>query len=208
MKKTLFLVAFLALFVAGCNNQVNEMKNDTESTGKMTEKEAQTIAETTCIKGGEALTSGGTYNPNSKTWWFDANLNSTQPGCNPACVVSEETKTAEINWRCTGLIEPDNTQLTDDETVSDLPEDLNNIIVSLFAEKYPENAGSISIDVTNRTANHARGSVSFAEGMAGGNWLATKIDGNWQLVYDGNGVIPCSLRTEYGFPDEMLTDCA
>lgn len=71
----------------------------------LTEAEARAIAEKSCIKGGEALTTGGTYNANSKTWWFDANLNTTQEGCNPACVVSETTKTAEINWRCTGLIE-------------------------------------------------------------------------------------------------------
>ena len=27
-----------------------------------------------------------------------------KPGCLPACVVSERTKTAEINWRCTGVM--------------------------------------------------------------------------------------------------------
>lgn len=72
---------------------------------KMLEAEAKNIAEKTCVKGGESL-GAGTYNENSKTWWFDANLNSVKEGCNPACVVSEETKTAEINWRCTGLIAP------------------------------------------------------------------------------------------------------
>lgn len=72
----------------------------------MTEADARTVAESSCIKGGEAL-GPGSYNPNSKTWWFDANLNATQPGCNPACVVSEATLTAEINWRCTGLVPPE-----------------------------------------------------------------------------------------------------
>jgi len=57
------------------------------------------------IRGGESL-APGYYNENSKTWWFDANLNATQAGCNPACVVSEDTGQAEINWRCTGLREP------------------------------------------------------------------------------------------------------
>lgn len=71
----------------------------------MTEAEARVIAEKSCIKGGEAL-GAGTYNSNSQTWWYDANLNATRPGCSPACVVSEQTKTAEINWRCTGLIPP------------------------------------------------------------------------------------------------------
>lgn len=71
----------------------------------ITEAQARAIAEASCIKGGEALT-GGTYNEGTKAWWFDANLNATKEGCNPACVVNELTKTAEINWRCTGLIVP------------------------------------------------------------------------------------------------------
>jgi hypothetical protein len=72
---------------------------------KMTETQARVIAQQICIKGGETL-GVGIYNKNSKTWWFDANLNSTRPGCNPACVVNAETKKTEINWRCTGLILP------------------------------------------------------------------------------------------------------
>lgn len=79
----------------------NELK---ELELKLSEGEARTIAEQNCIKGGESLAGDGSYNENSRTWWFDANLNSTQEGCRPACVVSED-KTAEINWRCTGLIQ-------------------------------------------------------------------------------------------------------
>jgi len=71
----------------------------------LSEAEARVIAKKSCIKGGEAL-AAGIYNKNSKTWWYDANLNSTREGCTPACVVSEETKTAEVNWRCTGLNVP------------------------------------------------------------------------------------------------------
>jgi len=69
----------------------------------MTESEAKAIAESSCIKGGEAL-GIGVYNEITKTWWFDANLNTAKKGCNPACVVSEAAKNAEINWRCTGAI--------------------------------------------------------------------------------------------------------
>ncbi len=77
-----------------------------ENKPTFSEAEARAIAEASCIKGGEALGSG-IYNENTKTWWFDANLNATREGCNPACVVDEVTKTAEINWRCTGLIVPE-----------------------------------------------------------------------------------------------------
>ncbi len=71
----------------------------------LTESEARIIAGKSCIKGGEAL-SPGIYNENSKTWWYDANLNAARPGCSPACVVDAVTKKAEVNWRCTGLKEP------------------------------------------------------------------------------------------------------
>ena len=81
--------------------------NTTGNASRFTESQAREIAEESCIKGGEALAEG-TYNQATKTWWFAANLNATREGCNPACVVSEEMKTAEINWRCTGLIAPDN----------------------------------------------------------------------------------------------------
>ncbi|EKE21689.1 MAG: hypothetical protein ACD_7C00154G0008 [uncultured bacterium] len=71
----------------------------------LTQEEAKLIAQNECVKDGE-VTSEGMYNENSKTWWFDANLNVAREGCNPACVVSEETRKAEINWRCIGLREP------------------------------------------------------------------------------------------------------
>lgn len=69
----------------------------------MTEDEARAVAQSTCVKEGEML-GQGMYNENTGTWWFDATLTDTKPGCNPACVVSEDSKTAEINWRCTGLL--------------------------------------------------------------------------------------------------------
>lgn len=85
------------------NLAVCRKKEDGPAGCLMTESAARSIAERTCIKGGGAL-SAGMYNENTKTWWFDANLNSTRRGCNPACVVNDQTGTAEINWRCTGLM--------------------------------------------------------------------------------------------------------
>jgi len=105
-----FMVVLGDIFIYKNYLTVPGQKDNTPRNGTflLTEKEARTIAERSCIKGGEAL-SPGYYNENSKTWWFEANLNATRPGCTPACVVSEETKTAEINWRCTGLQDPNDT---------------------------------------------------------------------------------------------------
>jgi len=42
-------------------------------------------------------------NPATGTWWIDLNIE--KEGCSPACVINVKTKKAEINWRCTGLIQ-------------------------------------------------------------------------------------------------------
>lgn len=44
------------------------------------------------------------YNNETRTWWFETDIE--KEGCNPACVVYEDTGLIELNWRCTGLVEP------------------------------------------------------------------------------------------------------
>lgn len=68
--------------------------------------EAFEIAENSeCVENGHLLDTYS-YNEYTKTWWIDLEMydESIKEGCSPACVVSEETGMAEINWRCTGLI--------------------------------------------------------------------------------------------------------
>lgn len=179
MKKSylIILASMIAFTLSGC------------AAKHLTETDARVIAAKSCIKGGESI-NPGTYNENSKTWWFDAHLKEKKDGCNPACVVTEKTKQAEINWRCTGLIVP-----------------VQDTLKDLFAKKYPKYAETISVKVEKEQGDFARGTVSFEAGKPGGIFLATKINGEWQIVHDGNGQIPCSLST-YKFPADMLADCA
>lgn len=75
---------------------------------QMSIEEARSIAQNTeCTQKGE-LTDSFIYNENSKTWWIDLEMKPEfeNPICSPACVISEDSKSAEINWRCTGLIQP------------------------------------------------------------------------------------------------------
>jgi serpin B len=75
-----------------------------EPNATITIEEAIVVAKNSeCVIDGK-LTDKYFYNSNTRTWWIDLDLK--KDGCSPACVVREETKTAEINWRCTGLIEP------------------------------------------------------------------------------------------------------
>lgn len=52
------------------------------------------------------MTNTSSYNNYTKTWWLD--LDTIKPGCSPACVIYENDSSAEVNWRCTGLIPPEN----------------------------------------------------------------------------------------------------
>jgi hypothetical protein len=70
----------------------------------LTFEEALAIAQNSdCMKEG-TLTDSYVYNANTRTWWLDLEPFMGQKGCNPACVVYEDTRTAEINWRCTGAL--------------------------------------------------------------------------------------------------------
>ncbi|HEC20959.1 MAG TPA: hypothetical protein ENI70_00400 [Candidatus Peregrinibacteria bacterium] len=75
-------------------------------TSALTLEEAIAISQKSeCTEKG-SLTDNYNYNESTKTWWIDLDMNEEfkKEFCNPACVVNEETKTAEINWRCTGLL--------------------------------------------------------------------------------------------------------
>lgn len=262
-KKSIFglaLLLFILISGAGFFYFSNLSKTIvTLNKSKLTESEARNIAQKSCIKGGESL-SIGVYNENSMTWWFDANLNASKEGCNPACVVSESTKTAEINWRCTGLLTDKinkETLCSDDQRGADLcaeiyepvcatvdvqcpkapcdpviqtfsnscvacrnplvesytsgacgsTSDAGSVIQKLFAEKYPKYSDTISINIGQESKDHVRGSISFEPGAPGGIFLAAKIEGEWKIIFDGNGNIPCNL-SKYGFPSNMLSDCA
>jgi len=80
----------------------------------ITREEALIIAQQSsdCSMAG-ILTDEINYNAVTKTWWIDLERmpELEKDGCNPACVVNETTKTAEVNWRCTGLLPG-----TEDET--------------------------------------------------------------------------------------------
>jgi len=82
-------------------------ENESEEPEKLTEEEARAIAlNSSCMEEGNITNATPMYNNITYTWWFETDI--VKEGCMPACVVDEATKTAEINWRCTGLIIPEN----------------------------------------------------------------------------------------------------
>jgi hypothetical protein len=96
-KHILFGLLLVSLLVTGC---AREVCVDKESGAELSLKEAEEIAaKSEC---GDNIKAGHICNDFTGTWWIDLDIE--KPGCSPACVVDVNTKTASINWRCTGLI--------------------------------------------------------------------------------------------------------
>ena len=72
----------------------------------ITLEEAIGIAEAsmTCSNEG-TLTQDAICNSVTGTWWIGLETTIPREGCSPACVVNVNSRTAEVNYRCTGLME-------------------------------------------------------------------------------------------------------
>jgi len=79
-----------------------------------------------------------------------------------------------------------------------------------FANRYNRKLSQISIAIERETDTHARGIVIFQPGGSEntGAFLAVKQEDLWTIVFDGQGVISCEETAKYGFPSEMVEDCA
>ncbi|MBL7148174.1 MAG: hypothetical protein ISS82_05090 [Nanoarchaeota archaeon] len=89
----LILIVVLLVVIKTKNNGSEETCNG------MKLSEAKEIAVAEC---GE-IKENSFCNEGTNTWWIDLELE--KEGCAPACVVNVIDKSAEINWRCSGLIQ-------------------------------------------------------------------------------------------------------
>lgn len=104
-KNFMLILAILAVVLAaGCVEQPDAICSNEAGTAGMSLSKAMQIAEASeCAQEG-TLAATHMCNSITGTWWIDLTPNEPKDGCNPACVVNVATETAEINWRCTGLI--------------------------------------------------------------------------------------------------------
>lgn len=92
------------------------------------------------------------------------------------------------------------TSPTIDET-----ENLKTVIKQLLIQEHGPTANNMVITVSQIVGDYAKGMASESGG--GGIWLATKIGGNWKLIFNGNGIPDCNaLKNAYLFPQEILTN--
>jgi len=183
MKKIFFLLLLVSLISSGCLPQTTS-KNQNQSTGQ--------------------------------------NQNQNQTGlANPASVYCEqqggklETKTDADGGQSGFCIFADGSECEEwsyfraECQLQSEMEDISGEIKQLFIKKYNKPGDEVLVYINQQTNNYARGGVKFGkDGVGeGGIFLVAKVDGKWQLIFDGNGIISCSLLENYNFPKTMVTDC-
>lgn len=80
-------------------------------------------------------------------------------------------------------------------------------IALLLADKYSKSVETTQIKVDQETGNFSKGSVNFTDETGGGIWFAAKTNSGWEIVYDGNGIIPCDSANTYNFPTSIIPVC-
>jgi hypothetical protein len=82
-------------------------------------------------------------------------------------------------------------------------------IKAALEEKHGLKPGEIAVVMDESDGKYATGSVgSVKPGPGGGMWFATKIDGEWKIVWDGNGAVMCSDLIGFeDFPTRLISEC-
>lgn len=103
-KMQIFFAAFLSLILfAGCTGPSGDGAAPPDSGQGMSleERAFEAAAHSSCLDYGN-LTNVSYLNTGTNTYWID--MDTVREGCSPACVVHLDNMSAEVNWRCTGLI--------------------------------------------------------------------------------------------------------
>jgi len=83
---------------------------------------------------------------------------------------------------------------------------IKTTIKQALVAKHGDTANELTITVSKINGDYSSGGASASGG--GGMWFAAKVNGVWQLVWDGNGSILCSDLVFYSaFPSSMIPEC-
>ena len=178
MKRKLFILGSVlilsVLFFSGCAPSMaqptesptvteGEYCSDKNTGVKLSYQEAVEIAQNSeCPEQGQ-LKETRFCNEDTGTWWIDLDID--KPGCMPACVVHVSDKTAEINWRCTGVLPPEGTVEAPD------PVRARDTALAYVIEHYGEQAPAPGLTWTEELTTPERlvGSSTFQ--YTAGDWV-------------------------------------
>jgi predicted lipoprotein with Yx(FWY)xxD motif len=150
--------------------------------GTLKGSEVMQIAEAGCGATGN-LTGNISYNPSSKTYWIG--LDTVKAGCSPACVVWEDNRSAEVNWRCTGLL-PQYTVMTANSTeFGEILTDLDGMTLYVFTEDSADKSECGERCVQNWPPLLASGDIVIPKGIPGTFGAFARDGGVIQVSYNG-----------------------
>jgi len=116
------------------------------------------------------------------------------------CIGSAGYSWCEVKQKCLRIWEePCSSELSGESIAA---------IKQLLADKYSYDIADVHLTIGQQTVDHLRGGVKFKDEGAGGIVLAAKLNGVWQIAFDGNGAISCQDMEKYNFPEAMISDCA
>lgn len=119
------------------------------------------------------------------------------------CIGSAGYSWCEAKQKCLRTWEESCTPVTVTPTV-DESQTLKAAVKQQLVIEHGNSAEGLVITIYKIEGDFARGMATEQGG--GGIWLARKVGGSWQLVFDGNGVPDCTkLKTTYLFPATVLT---
>lgn len=75
-----------------------------------------------------------------------------------------------------------------------------------LANKYSHDLSAVVVTINKIDGDYVSGGVNFNSGQpsSGGSVLAYRNDGEWVIVYDGNGSVNCVELRGLGFPETVL----
>lgn len=100
-------------------------------------------------------------------------------------------------------ITPTSTLPTNTPLPTQVPDE--DLIKIALAKKYSLSLDQISVIFKEVDSTHAAGTVSFSG--EGGWFLAAKVNNDWTIVQDGNGIVSCDAVSPYSFPVSMVPEC-
>jgi len=117
-----------------------------------------------------------------------------------------ETKSPTLTM--TSSTEPTITEISSPSSTPtpsiEVQENLKEIIKQLLINIHGQTADNLNITISKQEGNYAKGGASAQGG--GGMWLATKHDGKWTIIFEGNGAPDCKFIRSFNFPEDMLVN--
>ena len=107
---------------------------------------------------------------------------------------SRKNESEEVMPSSTSIVE----EISDEQTIK-----------SLLDSKYNLDPSDTKLTLVENRGNYAVGGFNeIASPAGGGQWFAAKVNGEWQIVYDGNGVITCDYLDNYpDYPIDLIPSC-